>query len=68
MIHFIRFLGKQTIDFVAAIGQMMILLWQALGSIRWMHHDRVLYNQQMYTLGVKALPLVVVVSIFAGAV
>lgn len=68
MIKLIRFLGKHSVKFISALGQILILLWHALGSIRFMHRDRVLYNQQMYKLGVTALPLVTMVSIFAGAV
>ncbi len=68
MATFISFLGKRTLDFISALGQIILLFWKALGSVRWFHHDRVLYVQQMYKLGIKALPLVGIVSVFAGAV
>jgi len=68
MIKFIRFLGKHSLNLITAVGQVVILFYEAMRNIRWIHHDRVLYIQQMYRLGFKALPLVTLVSIFAGAV
>ncbi|NQT62868.1 MAG: ABC transporter permease [Candidatus Marinimicrobia bacterium] len=64
----IRLLGRETIGLVANIGEVFILLGQALKCVRYFHQDRVLYNEQLYRLGVKALPLVSIIAVFAGAV
>ena len=68
MLKLIRLLGRETIGLVANIGEVFILLGQALRSVRYLHQDRVLYNEQLFKLGVKALPLVSIIAIFAGAV
>jgi len=68
MVDLIRFLGRETINFVAQIGEVFILLGKTLKSLRYFHQDRVLYNEQLFRLGVKALPLVSVIAVFAGAV
>lgn len=68
MVKLIRLLGRETIGFVANIGEIFILLGKALKSLRYFHQDRVLYNEQLYRLGVKALPLVSIIAVFAGAV
>ncbi len=68
MLKLIRLLGRETIGFVANIGEVFILLGKALKCIRYLHQDRILYNEQLYRLGVKALPLISIIAIFAGAV
>jgi len=68
MLNLIRLLGRKTINLVASLGEIIILLGKTLKYIRYFHQDRVLYNEQLYRLGVKAIPLVGVIAIFAGAV
>jgi len=68
MVNLIRLVGRETIGMVANIGEVFILFGQALKSLRYFHQDRVLYIEQFYRLGVKALPLVSVIAVFAGAV
>ena len=68
MVNLIRRLGRETIDLVANIGELSILLGKALKYIRYIHQDRVLYNEQLYRLGVTAIPLVAIIAVFAGAV
>lgn len=68
MLTLIRLLGRKTIGLVANIGEIFILLGKALKFVRYFHKDRVLYNEQLYRLGVTAIPLVSVIAVFAGAV
>ena len=68
MLTLIRLLGRKTIGLISNIGAIFILLGQALKYMRYFHRDRALYIAQFYLLGVKALPLVAIISIFAGAV
>ncbi len=68
MLKLVRRLGRETIGLVASIGEVFILLGQALKNVRYFHQDRILYNEQFYRLGVKALPLVSIIAVFAGAV
>lgn len=68
MIKLIRLLGRETIGFIAIIGEIFILLGKSLKYVRYFHRDRILYNEQFYRLGVKAIPLVSVIAVFAGAV
>lgn len=64
----IRLLGRETIGLVANIGEICILFGKTLKYIRYFHQDRILYVEQLFRLGVKAVPLVSVIAIFAGAV
>lgn len=64
----VRSIGKNTINLVASIGEVFILVGNSLRYIRFIHRDRVLYIEQFYRLGVKALPLVAIIAVFAGAV
>ncbi|MEA3286250.1 MAG: ABC transporter permease [Candidatus Marinimicrobia bacterium] len=68
MINPLRMLGHKAIGLIANIGSIIVLLFQVLKYVRYFHQDRALYINQFYMLGVKALPLVAVISIFAGAV
>lgn len=64
----VRLLGRKTLDLIANIGEIAILFGQTLKYVRYFHQDRVLYNEQLYRLGVKAIPLVGIIAVFAGAV
>lgn len=68
MLKLIQLLGREAIGLIANIGEVFILFAKALKNIRYIHKDRVLYIDQLYRLGVKALPLVAIIAIFAGAV
>lgn len=45
-----------------------MLFGRSIGNVHYIHTDRVLYIEQMYRLGVRALPLATIIAIFAGAV
>ncbi len=64
----IYWLGRKTLNFVASVGSVFILFGRALRNIHYIHADRYLYLQQMFRLGVRALPLATIIAIFAGAV
>jgi len=64
----LRLTGRKVIGLIANIGEIFILLGKAVKYIRNFHQDRILYNEQFYRLGVKALPLVAIIAVFAGAV
>ncbi len=68
MLNALRLIGRKTISLIANIGEVFILTGKTLKYVRYFHQDRVLYNEQFYRLGVKALPLVAIIAIFAGAV
>lgn len=68
MLNLIRLLGRETIGMIANLGEVFILLGKIIKSLRYIHQDRILYNEQFYRLGVKAIPLVGVIAVFAGAV
>ena len=68
MLTLVRLLGRKTIGLVSNIGEIFILFGKTLKYIRYFHKDRVLYNEQLYRLGVKALPLVGIIAVFAGSV
>lgn len=63
-----EWIGRGTLDFVSATGSAFVLLGRSLSNLHYIHADRVLYVQQMYRLGVRAIPLVTIIAIFAGAV
>ncbi len=64
----IRALGRNVIDFVEKLGGLVILTGQILAESRSLIRDRRLILEQMEAIGVKSLPLVVVTSVFTGAV
>ncbi|MBD3404401.1 MlaE family lipid ABC transporter permease subunit [candidate division GN15 bacterium] len=63
-----RSLGRQGITLVNAFGGMAILLAQFVYSLRKIHRSLPLIIEQFYQLGVRSLPLILVISIFVGAV
>ncbi len=68
MVNLIQLLGRKSIGLVANIGEIFILLGKSIKYLRYVHADRILYNEQLYKLGVTAIPLVSVIAVFAGAV
>jgi len=64
----LRWLGRHSLTVVRAAGQIFLLLGRSITYMRHLPTDRALYIRQMYRLGVRSLPLVGVIAIFAGAV
>ena len=61
-------LGRHGVNFVRTLGGLFILLGRFLSSLKEFHHSLGLFVHQLYAVGVKSLPLIVIISIFVGAV
>jgi len=61
-------LGRRGVSFVNRLGGVSILLLKFLGSLKDIPRSFGLIIQQFYLIGVKSLPLIVVISVFVGAV
>lgn len=68
MLILIRSLGRKTIGLIANLGEVFILFGKSIKYVKHFHQDRILYNEQLFRLGVKAIPLVAIIAVFAGAV
>ncbi len=60
--------GRKTVSFVSKIGGLVLLLGQFLRSLKEIHRSGALILDELYALGVKSLPVIIVISIFIGAV
>ena len=61
-------LGRRGMSFVKRLGGLSILSIRFFLSLKKIHHSVGLIFEQLYYLGVRSLPLIVVISIFVGAV
>lgn len=61
-------LGRLTLSFFREFGSLQLLIGRVVVNLRTLLKDWDLLIDQMMQIGVQALPLVTVVSIFAGAV
>lgn len=61
-------LGSRGVKFIKKIGGLAILSVRFLASLRHIHHSIRLIFEQLYYLGVRSLPLIIVISVFVGAV
>lgn len=61
-------LGRHGVNFVRTVGGLFILLGKFLASLREAHRSLGLLMEQLYLLGVKSVPLIIIISIFVGAV
>ncbi|UCG60888.1 MAG: ABC transporter permease [Candidatus Zixiibacteriota bacterium] len=61
-------IGRHGVNFVRTVGGMFMLLGKLIISFREVHRSLGLLMEQLYLLGVKSLPLIVIISIFVGAV
>ena len=59
---------KTSVNFLADIGGISILLKKILMNLRYLHKDRRLFLEQAIQLGYNSLPLILLVGIFTGAV
>lgn len=64
----IRALGRGILDFIETSGGMFILLGNIFSETRSAVRDRGLILEQMEFVGVRSLPLVLITSLFTGAV
>jgi len=61
-------LGRRGVSFITTLGGLCILFIKFLGSLRELPHSLKIVFQQFYVIGVRSLPLVIVISVFVGAV
>ena len=61
-------IGRVAIELVTEVGFASILLWRALLSLRKFGRSVPLVMEQARRIGVESLPLVIIASIFTGAV
>lgn len=59
---------KSVVNFFSEIGEVFILLGGVIGALPRVFRDRKNIISQMSHIGVDSLPLVVLVSIFTGAI
>jgi len=64
----LRAIGRRTLSFIREFGGIHVLIGRIIRNLGTLVHDRDLLAEQMMQIGVRSLPLVSVVSIFAGAV
>ncbi len=68
MIEQISGFGSRAIRFIQQTGEVFIMLGKTVNYFGQLWKNRSLVFYQMYEIGVKSLPLVIFVGIFAGAV
>jgi len=64
----LHLIGRRGVNFVTKLGGLFVLLGKFLASLREIPRSSGLIFEQLYDLGVKSLPLIVIISIFVGAV
>ncbi len=64
----IRLFGRHVLDFIETSGGMFLLLGQIILESKSIIRDRRLILEQMELIGVRSLPLVLITSLFTGAV
>ncbi len=60
--------GRRGIGLISRVGALAILLGQFVYSIKDAPRSGALIMQQLYSVGVRSFPLIIVISIFVGAV
>jgi phospholipid/cholesterol/gamma-HCH transport system permease protein len=61
-------LGRRTIAFFEEFGQVNLLVYRMIKSLRRIHRDYGLVLEQMVHVGVGSIPLVLVIGLFTGMV
>jgi len=61
-------LGRKGVKFVGKVGGLALMAGRFFASLREIHHSFRLILEQLYIVGTRSLPLIVVISIFVGAV
>ena len=61
-------LGKAALDMFRVVGSAGVILWRATLSLRRLGRSIGLVFEQMQRFGIESLPLVVITSVFTGAV
>ncbi|MEW5993048.1 MAG: ABC transporter permease [Candidatus Zixiibacteriota bacterium] len=61
-------IGRGGMSFITKLGGLFLLLGRFILSLKDLPRSLKLLFEQLYTLGVRSLPLIVIISIFVGAV
>ena len=61
-------IGRRGVSFITTLGGLTLMLGKFIISLKEIPRSLRLIFEQLYLLGVKSLPLIVVISIFVGAV
>ncbi len=61
-------LGRRGVEFVNEVGSIALMLGKFIVSLKDVHRTIRPLIEQVYTLGVRSLPLIIIISIFVGAV
>ena len=61
-------IGRTTINFFSRVGNVSVITWEVVKSLRFVYRDRTLYFRQALEIGVQSLPLVLLIGAFTGAV
>jgi len=64
----LQVIGRRGVNFVTKLGGLSLMLGKFLVSLKEIPRSLGLIFEQLYVLGVKSLPLIVIISIFIGAV
>jgi phospholipid/cholesterol/gamma-HCH transport system permease protein len=65
---FFEFLGRKVLNFLSELGQVSMLLVDAVKSLRHLPKSKRMVLYQMEHIGVGSLPLVLIIAVFTGAV
>ena len=68
MIKLLQKLGRSTLNFFTEFGQISLLFWGIIKSFATIPRSRKIIFYQMEHIGVNSLPLVIIISVFTGAV
>lgn len=60
--------GRQSTRFINSVGGMCIMFAKFLASLKDIHRSGGIIFQQLYSIGVRSVPLIAVISVFVGAV
>lgn len=64
----LQVLGRRGVRFIRETGGMVMMFGRFIASLRQAHRSIGLIFEQLYSLGVKSLPLIVIIAVFVGAV
>ncbi len=61
-------IGRQCLKFIQTLGGLFVIFIRYIISLRYIFSSIKLILEQIYLIGLKSLPLIVIISIFVGAV
>ncbi len=64
----LQVIGRRGVNFITKLGGLSLMLGRFLVSLKELPRSMGLLFEQLYALGVRSLPLIVIISIFVGAV